>query len=283
MRRAADRLVTSLATLCAITALCVVGGIVMAIAWRGAGALSLEFLTDSMREAGSSGGILYNILGTLILLATALAVSLPIATALALLHGVYLRSERARERLWVALAVANGIPSILFGLFGLLVFVHTLGMGKSWLTGGILLGMMMVPTVAVTLAERIRALPAKYIEAAAGLGLSTARTVRSVVLPQCTGGLVTGSLLGLARVAGETAPILFTATVFAGVTLPRGVSDSPVLTLPYHIFVLSQDSLDLDARARVWSAALVLLALVLALSLVALPARLRSHEEARHG
>lgn len=283
MRRAADRLVTSLATLCAITALCVVGGIVVAIAWRGAGALSLEFLTDSMREAGSSGGILYNILGTLILLATALAVSLPIATALALLHGVYLRSERARERLWVALAVANGIPSILFGLFGLLVFVHMLGMGKSWLTGGILLGMMMVPTVAVTLAERIRALPAKYIEAAAGLGLSTARTVRSVILPQCTGGLVTGSLLGLARVAGETAPILFTATVFAGVTLPRGVSDSPVLTLPYHIFVLSQDSLDLDARARVWSAALVLLALVLALSLVALPARLRSHEEARHG
>lgn len=283
MRRAADRLVTSLATLCAITALCVVGGIVVAIAWRGAGALSLEFLTDSMREAGSSGGILYNILGTLILLATALAVSLPVATALALLHGVYLRSERARERLWVALAVANGIPSILFGLFGLLVFVHTLGMGKSWLTGGILLGMMMVPTVAVTLAERIRALPAKYIEAAAGLGLSTARTVRSVILPQCTGGLVTGSLLGLARVAGETAPILFTATVFAGVTLPRGVSDSPVLTLPYHIFVLSQDSLDLDARARVWSAALVLLALVLALSLVALPARLRSHEEARHG
>ncbi len=283
MRRTLDRFVTAIATTCAIAALLVIGGIVTAIAWRGAGALSVEFLTDSMRGAGAAGGILYNLLGTLILLATALAVSLPIATSLALLHGVYLRSERARERLWIALTVTHGIPSILFGLFGLLVFVRILGFGKSWLTGGILLGIMMLPTVSVALAERIRALPAKYVETAAGLGMSPSRIVRSVILPQCAGGLVTGSLLGLARAAGETAPILFTATVFAGATLPRGVVDSPVLTLPYHIFVLSQDSLDPEARARAWAAALVLLALVLCLSLAALPARLRTHEEARHG
>ena len=176
----------------------------------------------------------------------------------------------------------NGVPSILFGILGLIVFVKFLGWGKSWLSGGLLLGLMILPTVTVSLIERIKALPPAYVEAAVGLGLSRSQVVWSIVLPQSVGGLVTGLLLGLARAAGETAPIMFTATVFAGVTLPAGVRESPVLSLPYHIFILAQDSFDPAAAARVWGAAAVLLGVVFLLSAAALPVRLRVHEEARH-
>jgi len=135
----------------------------------------------------------------------------------------------------------------------------------------------------VALIERIASLPARYIEAAAGLGLSQSQIIWSVILPQSFSGLVTGSLLGLARAAGETAPIMFTATIFAGATLPHGIRESPVLSLPYHIFILAQDSFDPSVGAKVWGSALVLLGLVSLLSLLALPLRLKIHEEAHHG
>lgn len=281
MRRTFDRLFALGSGLCATLAVGMIVLIVVAIVQRGGAAVSWSFLTEQIRLVGAAGGVFYNIVGTLILLATALLVSAPAATGLALVHGVYLKSERAKERLWLLLSVLNGVPSILFGLFGMIVFVKFLGWGKSWLAGGILLGVMMLPTVAVALMERVQSLPRKYLEAAAGLGLNEAQIVWSVVLPQSAGGLVTGSLLGLARAAGETAPVMFTATIFAGATFPTGIKDSPVLSLPYHIFILAQDSFDPAVGGKLWGAALVLLALVLGLSLLALPARLRIHEEAR--
>ena len=161
------------------------------------------------------------------------------------------------------------------------MFVKYLGWGKSWLIGGILLALMILPTVSVALIERIKALPRKYVEAAAGLGLRQSQIIWSIILPQSWSGLITGSLLGLARAAGETAPIMFTATIFAGATLPHGIRESPVLSLPYHIFILAQDSFDPAVGAKLWGSALVLLALVFVLSIVALPIRLRLHDEAR--
>lgn len=283
MRRVLDQVVGVLAASCALMAIGILGLIVAAIVRRGGATVSWEFLTGQMRLVGAAGGIVYNLAGTLILIGTALMVSLPVGMGIALLHGVYVRGTRARERLWMLLSVLNGMPTILLGLFGLLLFVKLFGWGKSWLAGGLLLGVMMLPTVSMTLMERIQALPRKYLEAAAALGLRESQIVWSVILPQCANGLVTGALLGLARAAGETAPIMFTATIFAGATLPQGIKESPVLSLPYHIFVLSQDTFDPAAAANVWGAALVLLGLVFSLSLAALPARLRIHEEARHG
>ena len=280
MRRAQDRL---LALVCGASAFFVCAlllGVIAVIFQRGAPALSWHFLTEQIRQVGAQGGIFYNLVGTVILIATAGILCSPIAIGLALIERVYLRNERVRRALSVFLYTLNGLPSIVFGIFGFVVFVKWMGWGKSWLGGGILLAAMILPTVTIALIERIKAVPQKYLEAAAGLGLSETQIVWAVVLPQSWSGLLTGLLLGLARAAGETAPIMFTATIFAGATLPHGLKDSPVLSLPYHIFILAQDSFDPSVGTKLWGSALVLLALVLILSLAALPSRLKIHEEA---
>jgi phosphate transport system permease protein len=269
--------------LCALLACGVIVLIALAIVMRGLPAISWQFFTEQIRLVGAAGGIFYNLVGTFILIGTALVVSTPIAVGLALVHGVYLRQRSHRERLTLLLYLLNGVPSILFGLFGLIVFVRFFGLGKSWFSGGLLLGMLILPTVTIALIERIASLPDKYVEAAAGLGMTQSQIIWSVILPQSVSGLVTGSLLGLARAAGETAPIMFTATIFAGATFPHAMKESPVLSLPYHIFILAQDSFDPSVGAKLWGTALTLLGLVLLLSLFALPLRLKIHEEAHHG
>jgi len=268
---------------CAALACGVLVMIALAILMRGLPAVSWQFYTEQIKLVGADGGIFYNLVGTFILIGTALAVSAPIAVGLALVHGVYLRGHRLQEKLTLLLYLLNGVPSILFGLFGFIVFVKFFGLGKSWFTGGVLLGMLILPTVTVALIERIASLPTRYTEAAAGLGLTQSQIIWSVILPQSLSGLVTGSLLGLARAAGETAPIMFTATIFAGATLPDGIKENPVLSLPYHIFILAQDSFDPSVGAKLWGTALTLLGLTVLLSLLALPLRLKIHEEAHHG
>ena len=282
MRKLKQHLFWLVTALCALLACSILLGLVGAIAWRGFPALSWSFFTEQIRLVGASGGIFYNVIGTLILIGTALLVCLPMAISFGLLCGVYGQHKPWRQQLMLVLYLFNGVPSILYGIFGLIVFVQMLGWGKSWLSGGILLGFMMLPTVAVTFIERIESLPKKYFEAAKGLGLTQTQVIRSVILPQTFGGLITGSLLGLVRAAGETAPIMFTATIFAGATIPQGVKENPVLSLPYHIFILAQDSFDPAVGTKLWGTALTLVGLALLLSLIALPLRLRIHEEARH-
>lgn len=254
-----------------------IAGSILIRAWP---ALSWRFLTEAAGDAGAAGGVRWQLAGTALLVVIALLTAIPFATGLALLSEVF-GGPRTARWLRLGLYVWNGVPSIAFGLFALAVFSQALGWGKSWLAGGIVLGLMILPTVTVALAERMAAIPLRYREAAAGLGLDRAQMVCAVILPQSLGGLVSGSLLGLARAAGETAPILFAAAVFSGATWPTGVVESPLLALPYHIFVLAQDTLDPAAAPRLWAAAAVLLSLVVTASAVALPARLAAHEEAR--
>ena len=281
-RRGLDRAFHVLVGACGLLSGSLLIGTVAAILWKGASVLGWSFVSRVTAGGGGAGGVRYEILGTLILVTAALAVSAPLATGLALAQAVYVESARLRRWLLVGLYTANAVPSVLFGVAGLIVFSRWLGWGKSWLAGGILLGLMILPTVSVALIERLRSLPPKYREAATGLGLSRSQVVWSVLLPQSLGGLISGLLLGLARAAGETAPILFAAAVFSGAGLPTGIRDSPVVALPYHIFVLAQDSLDPAVQDHLWGAACVLLALVLLFSLLALPARLRIREEARN-
>lgn len=268
---------------CAVAVCAILVGLVVTILVRALPVLHLDLLTQQMAEAGASGGIRYELLGTLILMVTALAVSTLLSVSLALTKTIYVESPRIQRWIALGLYTVNGMPSIVFGIVGMALFMGVLGWAKSWLSGGILLGLMILPTMSVALIERIESLPRKYMDAAASLGLNRSQIVWSVVLPQSAGGLLSGSLLGLARAAGETAPIMFTAAVFSGATLPQGIRESPVVALPYHIFVLAQDSFHEGAEARLWGATFVLLALVFILSLVALPARLAVHEEATHG
>ncbi len=281
MRRASNVIFPALCGFCAFLACGLLFGLVFVIAQRGLPAINWRFITEEIRQVGSEGGIFYNLIGTLILIGTACLVVVPLATGLALTHAVYARKASTRSRLGLFLYTLNGIPSIVFGIFGFIVFVKYFNWGKSWLTGGLLLALMILPTVTVALIERIKALPRKYLEAATGLGLRQSQIVWSIILPQSWSGLITGGLLGLARAAGETAPIMFTATIFAGASIPHGVRESPVLSLPYHIFILAQDSFDPAVAAKLWGSALVLLALVFALSILALPLRLRLHDEAQ--
>lgn len=282
-RRIVDRLLFIATAACAIASIGILLTVMASILVRGLPSVSWRFLTEQIASVGAAGGIFYNLVGTLILITTAAAIAGPVAIGFALTHSVYLPAGRGRRSLGLLLYVLNGVPAILFGIFGLIVFVKYLEWGKSWLSGGILLAMMILPTVTVALIERFKVLPKSYVEAAAALGLSRSQIVRSVILPQSFGGLVTGLILGIARAAGETAPIMFTATIFSGATIPRGVRESPVLSLPYHIFILAQDSFDPAIAGKVWGTATVLLALVLLLSAAALPVRFKVHEEARHG
>lgn len=283
-RRLTRLILPLLSGLCAAVAATCLLFIIGVLLVKGMGSIDGAFLSSNTSQGGAAGGIVYQILGTLILVFTALITAIPPALALAILRVVYLgHRPRIAQLIESSLQGLNGLPSIVVGIAGLVIFVHWLDWGRSWLAGGILLGMMILPTLTLALLERLAAVPAQQIEAAAGLGLSRQQIVRSVWLPQSWTGLLTGSLLGLARAAGETAPILFVAVVFSGVTLPEGIRDNPVLALPYHIFVLAQDTVNPDARANLWGAALVLVALVALLNLAALPLRLRANEAARHG
>jgi phosphate transport system permease protein len=267
----------------AALALTVMAGILWVILVRGLPAFDWSFIASSTGDKLGSGGVRYQLLGTLVLMLTTLVIAAPLALGWALMQTIYLPAAAWRGPLRRVLYLLNGVPSILFGIFGMILFVKYLDWGKSWLAGGFLLALMILPTVTIAWVERIEALPPSYLRSAASLGLSRGQIVWSVIVPQTWGGGVSGALLGLARAAGETAPILFTAAVFSGVTLPDGVRQSPVLALPYHIFVLAQDSFDPVAGTHLWAAAFVLLTLVLGLSLLALPLRLRAGEEATHG
>ncbi len=276
-------LLPALASLCAALALAAVLFILGVLLLKGVGSVDWSFLSTDTRAAGAEGGIVYQILGTLILIATALGVAVPPALAIGLTRVVFVQDRpRAARAVDALLHTLNGVPSIVFGILGLLVFLKLFGWGKSWLAGGILLGVMILPTLAVSLVERLSTVPRKYIEAAAGLGLTREQIITAVWLPQSWTGLLTGSLLGLARAAGETAPILFVTAVFSGATLPTGIRDNPLLALPYHVFVLAQDTFNDDARANLWGAALVLVLLVACFNLAALPLRLHLHEESRN-
>lgn len=243
--------------------------------------LNFSFLINPSSGAGYSGGVRYQILGTLILVATGALFTVPFSVAYALFYTHYSKSPKIQNLLFVSLHLVNSTPSILFGILGYLLFFKALGWQKSWLSGGIILGVMMLPTVTESLIERMKTLPNEYVLGAKAMGFSDDRLVLGVILPYAWGGLLTGLVLGIARAAGETAPILFTATVFSGATLPDGIIDNPVLALPNHVFNLAQDVSGDEGMKTAWSTAAVLTLLSASLSLMAIPFRARSHEEAR--
>lgn len=258
-------------TLCflMVLAVAVLALVLGAVLVKGMPAIRWEFISEVSRNFGTAGGVLYQALGTLILMAGAVTVSLPVALGAVLLQTEYLQSDRVKRGLRYLFYSLNGVPTILFGLVGYMIFGVYLETGVSWLTGTLILAVMILPTLQVSIQEAVEALPEKYRDAGTALGLPAWQVIRSVILPQSVFGIVTGVLLGLARAAGETAAIMFTATTFAGVLFPETWTD-PVPTLQTHILVLAQEALNPQAIANAWGASLVLLALVFVLILSAL-------------
>ena len=232
---------------------------------KGLPAFHAGFLFEESRDFGLSGGIFYQAVGTLILMVTAVFWSLPVALGSVLFQTEYL-SGKFKTFLTQLTYILNATPTILFGLVGYLFFGVYLGV--SWVTGSLILAVMILPTLQVSIREAVEALPEKYREAGMALGLSRSSQIRRIILPQCFYGIVTGVLLGLARAAGETAAIMFTATTFSGIQLPQSFSD-PVPTLQTHILVLAQEAANPQSLAQAWGAGLVLLGLVLMLTLTA--------------
>ena len=245
-----------------------VGLVVFIIIQKGLPAISWQFLTDIPRQGMRQGGIFPAIVGTLYLVLGAIVFALPIG----LLSAIYL-SEYAKDNFLsrlVKLAIVNlaGVPSVVYGLFGLALFVVFLKFGASILSGALTLGIMILPIIITTSREALESVPYSFREVSLSLGASRWQTIRHVVLPNALPGILTGTILGLGRAAGETAPILFTVAAFYLPSLPRSIFDQ-AMALPYHLYVISTQVPNVDEKIR-YGTALVLLALVLFMNLVAI-------------
>jgi len=273
-RTARDRVARTVRAVAVALPLALVAGILGVLVGRGHIALRPSFWTTPSVGA-SSGGVRDQVLGTLELVAATAVLALPLGAGLGLLLGEY-APARLRRGLRTATLTLGGVPTIVLGLAGYAVFSLALGWGKSWLAGALVLTVVVVPVVALSTATRLDQLDSERRAAADALGLTREQVVRSVLLPHARPAVLTGLLLGLARAAGETAPLLFTATVFAGAaSFPRGVVQSPVESLPTHVFSLAQDAADPAAVDAAWGSALLLVILVGLLLLTALPLRRR--------
>ena len=249
-------------------------GVCAFLLWHGLPALSWEFLTEPPRKMMTEGGIRPCILGTAILSLGALLLAFPMGVASAVyLHEYAKRNAFAR---YVRLGVNNlaGVPSVVFGLFGLSFFVTFCGFGVS-----ILSGVLTLPVIIGTAEEALRSVPDTYREASLALGATKSQTIARVVLPCALPGMLTGAILGVARAAGETAAIMFTAAVFYTPKTPDSIF-SAVMALPYHMYVLATAGTEIEkTRPLQYGTGLVLILLVLGMNLLAV--LLRDHLQRR--
>lgn len=260
------------ATLVIVVSLAVVIGFIV---FHGASALNWTFLTQAPREAMTAGGIFPAILGTLYLTAGAILVAFPAGVASAVYLSEYARQGRLVRIIRLGINNLAGVPSVVFGLFGLALFVVFLKFGSSILSGSLTLGLLILPVIIGASEEALKAVPRTYREASLALGATRWQTIYRVVLPAAFPGILTATILGIGRAAGETAPIMFTAAAFYTAKLPTSILDE-VMALPYHIYVLATAGTHIEqTRPLQYATALVLIALVLAVNLVAILLRAR--------
>lgn len=279
MRKIKERIFVFISGILAMVGCSIIIFILTFILYKGLPAINISFLTQASKNFGSEGGILYQCIGTLWIVFGSAVVSLPLALGTALFQTEFVphRLKMASSKI---LFVLNGVPSIIFGLFGYIFFCSFLNLGISWVSGILILGVMIIPTITVSIKDTIESIPMSFRESALGLGFTKWRLISKVLIPQSLHGIATGLLLGLARAAGETAPIMFTATAFSGVTIPHSIKE-PITTLQTHILVLAQESLNPAAKTNSWGSAMVLIVIVFAMSLGSLFLRLNIHKGAR--
>jgi phosphate transport system permease protein len=254
----------ALATLVVVVPILLVVGTIVV---RGVAALSWEFLTGMPSNGMKSGGIFPAIVGTLLLvLGTALA-AVPFGVGGAVYLSEYARDTKATRAIRLAIINLAGVPSVVYGLFGLGLFVLFLRFGTSIAAGALTLAIMTLPVVISTSEEALRAVPTEFRTVNASLGGTRWQGIRRIVLPQALPGITTGVILGLLRAAGETAPILFTAAAFYLASLPKSPFDE-TMALPYHLYVISTQVPGMPAQIQ-YGTALVLLILALSMNVIA--------------
>ncbi len=248
----------------------VVGYILLDIIRHGLPVINWAFLSEMPRRGGSEGGILPAIVGTLYLTLGTVAIALPVGIGTAIYLSEYAAPGRLTETIRLAITTLAGVPSIVFGLFGLGLFVLFCQFGPSLLAGSLTLACMVLPTIIVTSEESLRAVPQAFRQASLALGATKWEAIRTAVLPYSVSGIITGAILGIGRAAGETAPILLTVAAFFLPKLPGSIFDQ-VMALPYHLYILATQHPDTDKVLPLqYGTAFVLLAMVLGLSLGAI-------------
>jgi len=265
-RRAINRLMELIAWLAAALAIAILGVVVWSVARRGAGALNLDLITKTpvpFNFGNTPSGLSNAFAGTLVIVALATLMALPVGILVAIYLSEFARPS-VRSAVGLALDVLNGVPAIVIGIFVFGLFV--VGHGQSGYAGAFALACLMLPLVARSTMEVLALVPASLREASLALGVPRWRTTLSIVLPQTLGGIVTGTVLAVARVAGETAPLLFTSSIVG--TQLHWDPQHALQTVPVAIFELSE-SPDPADHAQAWAAALVLLLFILLTSLAA--------------
>ncbi|MDR0559783.1 MAG: phosphate ABC transporter permease PstA [Prevotellaceae bacterium] len=239
------------------------------IVYNGIGVISWEFLTSAPSEGMTSGGIFPAIVGTLCLVAGSIVFAFP----LGVMSGIYMNEYAGNGKLvrFIRIMTNNlgGIPSIVFGLFGMALFVNAFKFGDSIIAGSLTLGLLILPLIIRTTEEALKAIPDSFRTGSLALGATRLQTVARIILPMAFPNIVTGLILSIGRVSGETAPILFTVAAYFLPKLPTGIFDQ-VMALPYHLYVIATSGTDIEAsRPVAYGSALTLIAIVLLMNMLA--------------
>jgi phosphate transport system permease protein len=266
-RQQTQRLARILITIVAGIAIIPIVIVITFLIINGLEAISWQFLTQPPRNGMTEGGIMPAILGTILLTLGTAIVAIPLGVGAAIYLAEYAKDTRFTRLIRLAIVNLAGIPSIVYGLFGLGIFVLFMDMGTSIIAGSLTLGIMTLPVVISTSEEAILAVPQEFRLVSLSLGATHWQTIRNQVMPQALPGIITGVILGLGRAAGETAPILFTVAAFYLPQLPKSIFDQ-TMALPYHLYVISTQVPGMPLSIQ-YATALVLLFLVLSLTLVA--------------
>lgn len=236
---------------------------------KGAGTLNWDFITTSPTDGMKGGGVWPAIVGTFYLMVGSAIFAFPIG----MMSGIYMHEYAKNGRVvrFIRMMTNNlaGIPSIVFGLFGMSLFVNFFGFGDSILAGSLTLGLLALPLVIRTTEEALKAIPDSFREGSLALGATKLQTIRRVILPMAMPNIITGLILALGRVSGETAPILFTCAAYFLPQLPQSVFDQ-CMALPYHLYVLATSGTDMDKQMPIaYGTALVLVIIILFVNLLA--------------
>jgi len=250
--------------------------IVIQIIVNGADAISLEFLTESPSQAGKAGGILPAIVGTFYLMLGTILIALPLGVMAGIYLTEYARDNRFTRAINLAIVNLAGVPSIVYGLFGLGIFVLLFHFGMSLLSASLTLACQALAMTVTTSREAILAVPREYREGSLAVGATRWQTIRHLVLPQASPGIITGAVLAMSRAAGETAPILVVGAAFLLPGLPQSPFDQ-FMALPYHLYTVAAHVPGMP-KSTMWGVALVLLVVVLSFNVLATIIRLRARQ-----